>query len=129
MKANELMIGDWVDTPQGVRIVTIIGSDKVAALHCGFSHWVPIDELSPIPLTPEILEKNGFEKRTIGRIPQYVIADDYFDIMINEYTDSIWRFEYNNAEIQFPSTRIFICYVHELQHALRLCGIDKEIVL
>ena len=77
------------------------------------------DEIVGIPLTPEILEKNGWEERPTG----YVFYTDG-----KRYDNSLWyifgnnTFVVNNAEFQ-------INYVHQLQHALKLCGIDKEIEL
>ena len=78
--------------------------------------WQDGDDFSwiePIPLTAEILEKNGF------------VLDG----------ESWW---YKDFRIVLSSSKgvslvcgrqIKFCYVHELQHALRLCGIDKEIIL
>ena len=90
-------------------------------------------EIEPIPITPEILEKNGFKKTDVrmivGTLTHYVIGDDYFAFAVHEQTDSIWEVEYVNLEVSFPTVRVFVGYIHELQHALRLCGIEKEVVL
>ena len=84
--------------------------------------WQDGDDFSwiePIPLTPEILEKNGWEKRPTGCV---------FYTDGKRYDNSLWyifgsnTFVVNTAEFQ-------IKYVHELQHALRLCRIKKEIEL
>ena len=118
MKAEELMIGDWMQTLQGPRKVTIIGSEKIAISHCGFSHFIPIDEITPIPLTSEILEKNGF-----------VYSDLPFEQSWQQFGLSLYRggngYRINcgqNVAMQIDS-------VHDLQHALKLCGIEKEIIL
>ena len=140
MKANELMIGDWVEyrftgwTEKGgvykdyqyVQISTIgdlyikADNDRVASA-CGELFY-------PIPLTPEILEKNGF------------------GFTRNNNTDSVWNgwWIYEGLElavanlnkegnwpcfINIYDSNILCEYVHQLQHALRLCGIEKEIVL
>ena len=54
MKANELRIGNWV----------MYEGNKYQVLADDFG-WLQYDnhEATPIPLTPEILEKAGFEKR------------------------------------------------------------------
>lgn len=150
MKANELMIGDIVTfqssldeaaIPIRVEIVGIGYQDKGEENEClvridndEACDIIDIeDEVVGIPITPEILEKNGFEKREVrilaGSKTHYCIVDDYFELAINEYTDSIWEVEYTNIEAHFPLIRNLVGYVHELQHALRLCGIDKEIEL
>ena len=71
---------------------------------------------NPVPLTPEILEKNGFvvESRYYhGNTLQYCVL-----------VDGLW--------IDISGENFFegkLEYVHQLQHALRLCGIDKTIEL
>lgn len=80
-------------------------------------------ELFPIPLTPEILEKN-FEKKTF-----YGIFDDYFDLDIREYSDGLYIVTYHSCEFNIPDQTIHISWVHELQHFLNHCGITHEIKL
>ena len=59
MKSTDLMIGDWVYRPdcyskvKEIRENGIIGLDHLRGI-------ISFEELKPIPLTPEILEKNGF---------------------------------------------------------------------
>ena len=48
---------------------------------------------------------------------------------LREISDSIWFVEYTDCEITMPSQLMIVCNVHELQHALKLCGIEKEIEL
>ena len=71
MKANELMIGDWVwynNQPHQIRQLGIFGEnrdgDDYPAVCVGKPNGVGLilerNEIEPIPLTPEILEKNGF---------------------------------------------------------------------
>jgi hypothetical protein len=50
MKIDEVMLGDIVSL-SGNRIYVTLGV---------LNHWS--DNIKPIPLTPEILEKNGFER-------------------------------------------------------------------
>lgn len=136
MKANELMIGDWVCTEHDAipRQIDWIRTGEVGLL---WNKVVTPPYLVPIPLTPEILEKNGFEKlgyegwefdseeETRRDCPNYQI---------------IWRRDYpspHNTNLKITSFiagignfRSFnIKFVHELQHALRICKIEKEIVL
>jgi len=64
MNANELRINNWVSRTDGVQIQlsnigrkgTNIGPDE-------FPVYIEWHMFEPIPLTPEILEKCGFEKR------------------------------------------------------------------
>lgn len=129
MKAKDLMIGDWVYRPdcydkvKETRQNGIIGLDNLRGL-IGFS------EIEPIPLTPEILEKNGwvynnedekfFPQTWVGGGLMLQGADDcgYRIVVTSDYDDE-----------DTNDTPFIILYVHELQHALRLRRIKKEIVL
>ena len=82
-----------------------------------------IKEIEPIPLTKEILEKNGFieYRKKCYRIEFgegiYINADFTAD----EPFCSI----HNRGYYATPVCK----FVHQFQHALRLCGIEKEIIL
>ena len=79
------------------------------------------DHLDPIPLTPEILEKNGFRKGCY--IGGYYSSDCPFRV----FTKKDGKCGFTTL---FDDEIYFSCiFVHELQNALRLCGIEKEIVL
>lgn len=81
--------------------------------------------LMPVPITTEILEKNGFKKE--GRY--FIIEDDYYDVSIREITDSIWRVKYCNTEFSTFDSILHIAFIHELQQFLRHHKIEKEIVI
>ena len=85
-------------------------------------------DIKPIPLTLEILEKNGFEKEIVNG-DTYFTLDDI--VLENNYEFGFYfgRF-YGDSEDGFVFVdTIAIKYVHQLQHLLHLCGIDKEIEL
>ena len=130
MKANELTIGDWVystfcDKPCKVIGIEQYESEYVNVKVTNVTGAKDINSLYFIPLTAEILQKNGFVESGMF----YRLSLDYYGVFINEITESIWRFQFYNHECPAFDSTICIGYVHELQHALRLCGIDKEIVL
>ena len=112
MDARELMIGDYVCVPSELNRIKRIQST------------FDLDEAvlyEPIMITPEILEKNGFD-RYGSRI--YILENDDFTIQIKtgKYVRVFSRMDCN-AKFDTDFT------VHKLQHAMRLCGIKKEIVL
>ena len=85
-----------------------------------------IDEIEPIPLTPEILEKNGWVKdgyfyrhKELG----YMQLGELFEHASLVFTTKC-GFSYS-----IRTSPRCMKYVHQLQHALRLCGIEKEIEL
>ena len=128
MKANELMIGDWVLVE---KIPTKVNGLAILQIMTDDHNYNEDDsvELEPIPLTEEILEKNGF------RIT-HEHADYYFEEN-GEKMDFCMRkmYDKDNPKQQkgwsFYAFNVLtlVDYVHELQHALKLCGIEKEIVV
>lgn len=93
-----------------------------------------IGELYPIPLTPEILEKNGWVKEVMSRgvknshwvytkpdIEEYGYFPIYIEKGIGDEFD-VYPFTDNNVCKQIA----YIKYVHELQHLLFGLGIKNE---
>ena len=131
LKISDLSVGDWVQNDYGDYV-------KVAGIWQGsnFNYHVDIRRngvigtilpcnLHPIPITAEILEKNGFEKN--GEYNEWSTGnwDDIPFIGISLSRQSM--------RIKNLGTDIFIenkvVYVHQLQRALSLANIDKEITL
>ena len=135
LQAKDLMLGDWVlwgyTTASGVKVggfkmqVAAVYQDDLVDLVDSDSLYeqVPMDEVEAIPLTQMVLEKNA----------------DIVKEWMN--TEEIWAWNANNDDnasvifheregwkrnMEGASVRR---YVHELQHALRLAGIGKEIEL
>ena len=146
MKANELMIGDWVMVDdiehthplQVAEIFNKCGAYYVTLYWDGMPDNVnpqtlvaDVDKVFPIPLTQEILEKNGFVLKPDGWIwcdCDGIEDQNYIFIQFRKGCDEVRLIELNfvnNVLAKFQK----IQFVHELQHALRLCGIEKEIVL
>lgn len=141
MKAEELMVGDWVmplKKLKGIpgKVVTIEGGTDICWIDSKYYSCLFLcRDVEGIPITPEILEKNsdgGFcyhdcpiigynGKRStyhIGRASLYV---EWERISMKPYIEihGLGDTFYKN----------YVACVHELQHALRLCGIEKEIML
>ena len=136
MKPEELQLGDIVaTTPSGMPIkVVAIHRKKVAYHACTdrFS-WVRIGLLQPIPLTPEILEMNGFVKyNEVSDTPPYDKDEEGNMYYSYKGEHKFWGWWQPNNVYFIPVNAMIdleIKYVHQLQHALRLCGINKEIEL
>lgn len=87
------------------------------------------DEIEPIPLTPEILELNGWKRRSYDHALH--LHDDIVNIALNE-SYSIFGYTHlcgvgtDCVEVEYCSEIDFVgtLYVHQLQHALRLCGLS-----
>ena len=115
MKATDLMISDWIMTPDnkpvqvvGLTVDSIETTEKEGYFYDTF--------FEPIQLIEEILKKNKFKTRGHG---DFELAKDIY-----------W---FNNAVMIVTDTDfMYICtcyYVHELQHILKLLNINKEIIL
>lgn len=131
MKANELMLGDWVQVPSLIDNVEHYDAwCKVKQLRdydldvVGFKE-LKYSEIMPIPITPEILEKIGFETQpNIG----YIIDDyDGTQIIYDSWNHNLRIIKNYKTCLDIETFNDLT--VHELQHALMLCGIEKEIIL
>lgn len=119
MKVNELMIGDlvyYIHTEDGIapykEVICIQAEDLCRDACIIETHY------EPIPLTAEILEKNGF---VYNAIP-FVDGWEQFGLAL--YRGG------NGYRIDCGiNVSLIIDSVHQLQHALRLCGIEHEIIL
>lgn len=123
MDARQLMLGDYVfNTELGKNeIDKVVVIDTTRVLLENGKLYTPINYIEPIPLTEAILEKFGIEEFCW---PLFRFHDDKgFEITKDYYGDYYWSIDYSAYRI------VRLHYVHELQHVLRLCGIDKEIKL
>lgn len=128
MRVEELMIGDYVQVnDEACKVISISYFDIGISDSKEDFYNEHIDSIKPIPLTTKILEKNGFVK-FMPHNWQIVIDNIMIELREPEHNMAIWLdwAEHNTgayASYMFPGPNC----VHELQHALRLCGIDKEI--
>ena len=132
MNARDLMIGDYIMFNKNTYIIEEISKKGWVHLidndgsecHVELSSDYILDAITPIPLTAEILEKNGFWcERNVG----YVMEEYEYEIIYDSWDHKL-RILKNRKQILNLEFFDEMC-VHELQHALRLCGIDKEIKL
>lgn len=130
MKAEELMIGDWVKCKdpkcEGHQIDLIdLGNEEVGL----DGEIYNFEDIYPIPLTPEILKKSNilYEKSSY----HYVI-DKNKDLeciyYITQASQEDWVVGVDTGAYECPVFAT-IKYVHEIQHVLRLCKIDKKIIV
>lgn len=125
MKANELMVGDYLmHNGFPYRVIQVDGIVRDGWMiengeeDCG----------EPIPLTLEILEKNGFRIIFEGELHTTYFQDiDGFAIEIKIDCIDFTKLSMSNGLGYRVVTECK--YVHQLQHALRLCGINHEIIL
>lgn len=133
--ANLTIEGDDIATAfvkqvqQPARIKSILGDQDLIFAEVetedGFGTiYFKMEHIHPIPITAEILEKNGFVRST----SEFIVY----------HTDNVW-ISYDKPSETWSVTMYIndvtsnlhanILYIHQLQHALRLAGVDKEINL
>lgn len=119
MNATELMIGDLVYL--GKRPIHV----TAATFKLMFDDKKFAESLHPIPLTPEILEKNEF-KEDIEITGCYWRSDCNKFCFVKEVDDWYFAIRYKGGHIC-----IAMCnYVYKFQQILRnLLEIEKEVVL
>lgn len=141
MRIEDLMVGDWVictypsiNKPVKVMEIRTVGDKKVIIDNNGINLVFRRTFIDPIPLTPEILEKNGFGKFDFPDIEKqhkwYLRLDtlSYISLWTRELNDNSSNGWMCNIEKQpAASGCVMIVYTHELQHLLKLVGINKEI--
>ena len=121
MDATELMIGDWVGRVFDDKRIDYRQVDWIRTGEIGMRYqkvWA-IGCIEPIPLTPEILEKNGFIKVNSQRY-DYGYPDTDCYVKVNPKKNMI-HVNGRNANSNLYSHS----FVHELQQALRLCGLNE----
>jgi hypothetical protein len=136
ISVSDLSVGDWVcakmakwdyddiDITPPMQVVRIDDKEVVLSLrwveHCAF-----VDDLRPIEITADVLEKNGFKKN--GEYNEWNIGewDEYPFIGVSLDRQSM-RVKHLGCDIFIEGK---VVYIHQLQHALRLAGINKEIKL
>ena len=80
-------------------------------------YWADImDEIEPIKITREILEKNHFDPMDIA----------WWDDVDEDYNFVGWHFVIKGIQFELDAT---FEYVHQLRQAIRLSGLNVEVVV
>lgn len=119
MKATELQIGDLVKIKGQLDYdkVQEIARDENMQWYISYACSATLFrayEFEPIPITIEILKKNGWKPRAL-----------FIDMKINENTTFSWTDMFG---VSLYHNGHYMCdcrYIHTLQHALRLCGLNE----
>lgn len=154
MNIQELSVGDWVttdivhltvegddltnafvkQTQKPISIISLLGEDELIfakiddELIGGYGTiYLKAENTSPIPLTQEILEKNGLEFIDDGNDAVIFLCSDMFWARLC-VGDCFWSIGVH-SEDRLDAVTCNVKYVHQLQHALRLAGVGKEIKL
>ena len=112
------MIGDWVlinNTPHKIQAIDSIDAEIQAddeLYYVGEDRHHSEDKIEGIPITPKILEKNGWKRNKI-----------YMDMKAADYINFSWTDKCDETLFQNGYYMCDCKYVHELQRALRCRGL------
>ena len=148
LKISDLSVGDWVGLEMATlsiegndmatafvkkaqlpaRIKSILGDQDLILVEVyaedNFGvRYLKMEYIHPIPITAEILEKNGLcVVEEDADFSEYeLFGSENFSIF---HTKGTLRYR-----LETPQASVVCWFVHELQHALRLAGVEKEINL
>ncbi len=124
MRQTELKIGDWVSfdgtpvkiketTPTRALIDTSLCKDFASDEACA-----TLRNLSPIPLTEDILRKNGWKEKVWSG--ENVYTSGWY-ALLRVGQEGLWAFRH------YDDLLTTIQSVHELQHLLWALGMDDDL--
>ena len=131
MKAEELQLKDFVKV--NGRFAHVTGLDTFGNISVVFDDGTfgmyQKEDVEPIPLTKEVLEMNGWENNDCYcyyRIDEHITLSFYMHehrLMKVFCGIDEWQNHERVTDILFHCEGLK--YIHELQHALRLCGLNE----
>ena len=135
IRCRDLMLGDWITNRNGFPMqITNVGEDYAYATFEGLEGdpWEYDDkdcQPSPIEITHEMLGANGwivYDSRVLINLGSSISIKDEGNIHLEfkEGELSVWL-DYENSDGEYADILVPCKYVHQLQHALRLCGLDE----
>ena len=136
MKPDELMIGDWVFHPDLCYCIRVecLGLVDVFWNHDGAMSSVPYDTVQPYEIDEIFLRENGFVLLEVGdngaatpaqyrnRFEKWMLHTKWQDVILwyDRRTKTYNLHNMNGARFR---------HVHQLQHAMKLAGIGKDVEL
>ena len=135
MNAKELMIDDWVfyyagyDKEESINSPVRAIGDQYTDYLTIFLKFCGIDtfgenEIFPIPITPEILERNGFKKEEWTTSSWKRILGGYDHWCDMSRSEGKWYLRIKDDGM-FSCVKV-VRYVHELQQVFRMFGIKQD---
>lgn len=101
ISANELRVGNWItynplSVDEGTEIVPLqiscVDKEVGVILDDGFTNCYTWDEILPIPITPEILEKCGFNSVSRNEDGTYNYWSKQMDASVDYEDENLFRY-------------------------------------
>ena len=122
MKAKELKIGDWVLVGGNpIKIDELVEGIDTLSVYDDETNEIKdysYDELTPIPLTEEILEKNGWREK---KSSEHIAYENGWYELFRVGQEGAWAF------CHYDDFLTAIQHTHELQHLLWALGMDDDL--
>lgn len=131
IRFEDISVGDWIEAGDNVKLRVKYPRDRHDMITVEYLEpvviqaitvtetTIRIEDARPIPITPEILKQIGCEQIWKYRGNLKFNHEVFF---ADKRSDGGWNIVGNMCSIRAT-------YLHELQHALRLAGVEKEIEL
>jgi hypothetical protein len=132
----EYMIGDWIMVEEKPIQIAAVHQKKVGYHKWeGRLNWVRLDQIQHIPLTSDLLLKNGFKETKKDCYEWRVTAGDgSFYVTLEDRLDGIWDMtvrsfsSFSDDTLQKEMIGRFL-KIHHIQHEFVMEGIKKEFVM
>lgn len=132
--SQKYIVGDlvkvWLDLVIKYQVAEVVGYNPIYQKYI-LTNWyieetrgvisVAEDRIMPIPLTPEILEKNGWKKSKINDCTYFYYKDGLF-LTYTSKDGKFWLDDFYYSS----SICVELPYVHSLQHILFGLNINHE---
>lgn len=118
LRIQDLSIGDWVNINREPRKIKSINGISGIVSFGGLGNYYGTGVIEPIPITTELLMKNNLDAELI--VYDVNMRCTHIDVMCG-------RIKIKKNDRVLLNARAE--YVHQLQHYLRLAGLDEEINL
>lgn len=134
LKISDLSVGDWVRYRDREWEVCSISqfTEEVGLFRKDSQICESIEDIESIPITAEILERNGWSTDGMYaflRIDEHLHLEYYYhEHRLRKYYCGVDEWQ-NHAKVTDITFAVHCYSVHQLQHALKLAGVDKEINL
>lgn len=145
ISVSDLSVGDYVrvkmckwdyDDPDTLdaKVFSIDGNSVgVGYDNSGILMFAHVEDLQPIPITADVLENNGFVDNGVGK--HYLKCGNGITVIVGRsplFHNGCWLVATDKQVDETISTTCVLFnarHIHELQHALRLAKVGKEIVI
>ena len=134
MKATELMIGNIVEVngvPQRIRQVS---RRKIGYCPLGSPtrSYARVNEVNPIPITEELLVRNGLKRENVICSEKYFFKNiPNYTIVVKSHSNTIgrdWSVHIDNDDADSVAD-VDIQYLHQLQNLLNIMDIKLDFVV